>query len=190
MSDDLINASARVLLTTWDPPDPGQDQLRRLYLDHLGRHQDGWSRSCPGQHLTASSMIISPAGDQVLLTLHRKIGRWLQTGGHIEADDRDVRGAALREATEESGLGDILLGDLLILSRHEVVCGPVRPTFHLDLQFLALTDPARQISVSDESDDVAWFAVDALPDVDDSVRLLVSAARSAVAAATRGFRPR
>ena len=126
-------------------------------------------------------MIISPAGDQVLLTLHHKIGRWLQTGGHIETDDHDIRGAALREATEESGLEDIQLSDLLMLSRHEVVCGPLRPSFHLDLQFLALADPTRRVVRSDESDDVRWFAVDALPDVDESVDRLVTAARSAVA---------
>jgi len=188
VSDDPISASARKVLTSWDPPDPGQDQLRRRYLDHLDRHHDGWSRSCRGQHLTASTLIISSAGDQVLLTLHRKIGRWLQTGGHIEAGDHDVRGAALREATEESGLADIVLGDLLILSRHEVMCGPVRPTFHLDLQFLALGDPTRPVVRSDESDDVAWFGVDALPDVDESVRRLVAAARSSDAVQTRSGR--
>lgn len=180
MSDNPITASARELLTGWTPPDPGQEQLRRLYLDHLDRQPDGWSRSCAGQHLTASTMIISPGGDQVLLTLHRKIGRWLQTGGHIESDDHDLRGAALREATEESGLPGVALGEVLLLSRHEVACGPVRPAFHLDVQFLAIADPGRAAVVSEESEDVRWFGVDALPDVDDSVRRLVVAARSSL----------
>lgn len=180
MSDDPITASARQVLTGWSAPDPGQDQLRRICLDHLDRNPDGWSRSCAGQHLTASTMIISPAGDQVLLTLHRKIGRWLQTGGHIEPDDHDLRRAALREATEESGLPAVALGEVLLLSRHAVVCGPVRPTFHLDVQFLAVADPALPAVVSDESAEVRWFGVDALPDVDDSVRRLVRAARSSL----------
>ena len=40
----------------------------------------------------------------MLLTLHRKVGRWLQLGGHCEPADTTLAGAALREATEESGL--------------------------------------------------------------------------------------
>lgn len=180
MNEDPISASAREVLTDWRPPDKHQDQLRRHYLDHLDRNPDGWSRACAGQHLTASTMIISAAGDQVLLTLHRRIGRWLQTGGHIEAADHDLRQAALREATEESGLPSIALGRLLLLSRHEVACGPVRPTYHLDMQFLAVADPAQQAVASEESEDLRWFGVDRLPDVDDSVRRLVLAARSSL----------
>ncbi|GAB3928898.1 hypothetical protein GCM10011575_13680 [Microlunatus endophyticus] len=182
MSRHRLTESAREVLTTWDPPDRGQAALRRLYRDHLDdRPDDGWARSSPGRHLTASAMIISAAGDQVLLTLHRKIGRWLQTGGHLEPGDRDLPSAALREATEESGLADLRLGPLLLLSRHQVVCGPATPTFHLDLQFLAVADEVTPAVVSDESDDVRWFACDQLPEVDDSVRQLVAAARVAVA---------
>jgi 8-oxo-dGTP pyrophosphatase MutT (NUDIX family) len=120
-------------------------------------------------------MIISAGRDRVLLTLHRKLGRWLQTGGHIECTDAGLRQAALREATEESGLAGIELGEILLLSRHEVPCGPVRPCFHLDVQFLAVADQHQPV-VSDESHDVQWFAVDALPPVDDSVLDLVRAA--------------
>lgn len=181
MSRHPLTESARQVLTGWDPPDPDQAGLQRLYLEQLDRDPDCWARSTPGRHLTASAVIISADGDQVLLTLHRKIGRWLQTGGHLEPGDRDVPAAALREATEESGLGDIALGRLLLLSRHEVSCGPVRPAFHLDLQFLALADPGTPAVVSEESDDVGWFAWDRLPDVDRSVRQLVAAARVAVA---------
>jgi 8-oxo-dGTP pyrophosphatase MutT (NUDIX family) len=180
VTDHPALGSARRLLSRWDAPGPDQEGLRRQFLDHLDRQPDGWSRSCPGRHLTASTMIIAPSGDRVLLTLHRKIGRWLQTGGHIEADDRDLPSAALREAMEESGLPVIDLRDVLLLSRHEVVCGPFRPTFHLDVQFLAVADPIQPAVVSDESDAVEWFPVDRLPDIDDSVRRLVAAARAAL----------
>jgi 8-oxo-dGTP pyrophosphatase MutT (NUDIX family) len=75
-----------------------------LYLQHLVDHPSGWSRECPGAHLTASSLICALDDRQVLLTLHARIGRWLQTGGHIEDDDESLERAAIREASEESGL--------------------------------------------------------------------------------------
>lgn len=163
-------------LGRWSPPQAQQSELRERYLAHLRTTTDGWSRDCAGQHLTASSLIISPARDRVLLTLHGRIGRWLQTGGHIEATDADLASAALREAREESGLSDLVLGEILLLSRHEVLCGPVRPSFHLDVQFLATGDAAQQPVISDESADVRWFALNDLPPLDRSVTDLITAA--------------
>ena len=49
-------------------------------------------------------------GDRVLLVHHRKLGRWLPLGGHIELDE-DPEQAAVREAREESGLEVELLGE-------------------------------------------------------------------------------
>ncbi len=113
----------------------------------------------------------------MLLTLHAKLGRWLQTGGHIEPEDASLEAAALREAGEESGLADLELDPApLLLSRHEVPCGPVVPCFHLDVQYLIRTPSASRPSFGPESVDVAWFGFDALPDTDGSVRQLVSAA--------------
>jgi 8-oxo-dGTP pyrophosphatase MutT (NUDIX family) len=164
--------SCRQTLSGWTPPDADQDRLRGRYLHHLDHHLDGWSRSCPGAHLTASSLIC--ADGQVLLTLHRRIGRWLQTGGHLEAADASIEVAALREAAEESGLDGLDLDrDPLLLSEHEVACGIVRPTLHLDVQFLIRSPSAAVPVVGAESIAVQWFRHDQLPDLDDSVRALV-----------------
>lgn len=171
-----LAAACQQELVRWSPPDQSQAELRQQYLDHLRDRADGWSRDCPGQHLTASGLIISPDRDRVLLTLHRRIGRWLQTGGHLEADDADLPAAALREAREESGLPGLVLDDLVLLSRHEVPCGPVRPCFHLDVQYRLFGDPRQAPVISNESADLAWFGLDELPDVDRSVQDLIAAA--------------
>jgi 8-oxo-dGTP pyrophosphatase MutT (NUDIX family) len=114
----------------------------------------------------------------VLLTLHARIGRWLQTGGHLESTDATLEAAAVREAEEESGLDDLSLHPSpLLLSKHEVLCGQVRPTYHLDVQYLVLANQLVSPSIGAESWDMQWFAHDQLPGVDHSVAALVQAAR-------------
>ena len=174
---EALELSCRRTLETWSAPNPEQDQLRRHYLDHLARRSDGWSRSCVGAHLTASSLICAATEGMVLLTLHARLGRWLQTGGHIESTDPTLQAAATREAAEESGLADLSLDpNPLLLSKHEVPCGPVRPTYHLDVQYLVLGNHLVSPGVGEESIDVRWFAHDQLPEVDHSVLALVRAA--------------
>lgn len=113
----------------------------------------------------------------VLLTLHGRLGRWLQTGGHIEATDPTLEVAATREAAEESGLADLSLDPSpLLLSKHEVPCGPVKPTYHLDVQYLILANRLISPCVGEESIDLRWFSHDQLPEVDHSVLALVRAA--------------
>lgn len=55
------------------------------------------------------SIFVVEAG-RVLLVLHRRLGRWLPLGGHVELDE-EPETAALREAREESGLDVELLGE-------------------------------------------------------------------------------
>ena len=88
----------------------------------------------------------------------------LQTGGHIESTDPTLEVAAVREAHEESALTDPPLEPRpLLLSKHEVPCGPIRPTYHLDVQYLVLTYQLLSPNFGDESLDVRWFAHDRLP---------------------------
>lgn len=162
-------------LTRWEGPSHEQERLRQQYLQHLAQRPDGWSRNVL-PHLTASSLVCAVAEARVLLTLHAKLGRWLQTGGHIDADDGSLEAAALRESQEESGLDELELDPSpLLLSRHALSCAG-RPTFHLDVQFLVLSAETLTPRVSTESLDVRWFAVDALPEVDQTVRDLVDTA--------------
>lgn len=165
------------VLGAWAAPSPEQESLRRRYIRHLAGHPDAMRRTCHPDHLTASAIILSPDGRWALLTLHRKLERWLQTGGHCEDEDMTLAGAASREAREESGLCDISTDpDPLVLSMHRVPCGPIRPARHLDVQFLVTASRDAAPIVSEESLDVRWFAVDALPEsADRSVRELIAA---------------
>jgi 8-oxo-dGTP pyrophosphatase MutT (NUDIX family) len=122
-------------------------------------------------------LICAAAEGKVLLTLHSRLGRWLQTGGHIESTDPTLEAAAIREAHEESGLAELSLEPSpLLLSKHEVTCGQVRHTYHLDVQYLVIADRMDSPNIGPESLDVRWFAHDRLPEVDGSVLALVRAA--------------
>jgi 8-oxo-dGTP pyrophosphatase MutT (NUDIX family) len=113
-------------------------------------------------------------------------------GGHCEPGDTTLAGAALREATEESGLGELTISPSpLRLSRHEILAGGCAKTFHLDVQYLVTATASTAYTVSEESHDLAWFPLDAPPpDLDDSVRHLIAQARHHLAPAAPTRHPR
>jgi 8-oxo-dGTP pyrophosphatase MutT (NUDIX family) len=172
-----LHSDAVQVLTTWDAPSATQEKARLAFLDHLALHEDGMWRSCAAGHLTASTVLLDSTRTQVLLTLHGKLKVWLQLGGHCEPEDSTLFAAALREATEESGISGLtLLPSPVQLDRHSVRCHP-QGSFHLDVQYLAIAPPGAQATISAESDDLRWFPVDALPQLtDDVLRRLVARA--------------
>jgi 8-oxo-dGTP pyrophosphatase MutT (NUDIX family) len=169
-----LHDDAADVLGGWDHPEAQQRALRDAYLGFLGEHADGMSRECRIGHLTASALVMDENRTRVLLTLHPKVGRWLQLGGHVESADASLREAARREAIEEGGIADVTLSAVpLRLDRHPVPCAGAMSE-HLDVQYLALVPADAQEVMSDESDDLRWFDVTALPDpLDPSVRALI-----------------
>ncbi|MDO9381043.1 MAG: NUDIX hydrolase [Nocardioidaceae bacterium] len=173
-----LRADALRVLGSWEHDDVAQRSLRDDYVAHLRGHDDAAWRSCHPDHLTASVAVLSADARQVVLTLHARLGRWLQTGGHCEPDDVSLADAALREGREETGIDALVLDpEPVLLSRHEVPCGPVSPAHHLDVQYVATAAPGAVPVRSEESTDLRWFDVDDLPPgCDESVHDLVRAA--------------
>jgi 8-oxo-dGTP pyrophosphatase MutT (NUDIX family) len=178
-----LHADAVRTLTAWNPSAelPEQRRLRAEYLEYLDDHPDGVWRSNRPAHITASALVVDQEARRVLLTLHPKVGRWLQLGGHCEPEDVSLGGAALREATEESGIEGLLIdAEPAKLDLHQVHCAGREqpPSRHLDVQYLAMAPAGAEPLISDESLDLKWFPWDAPPEpTDDSVRVLVAQAR-------------
>jgi 8-oxo-dGTP pyrophosphatase MutT (NUDIX family) len=177
-----LHADAVRVLEDWRAPDPAQEAARQDFLRHLAAYPDGTWRECAAGHITASAIVLDHSFSRVLLTLHRKIGGWLQLGGHCEPQDATLAGAALREATEESGIEGLRLRPFPVqLDRHPVRCHP-QGTWHLDVQYAATAPPEAEPVIGEESADLRWFPADRLPEsADDVVRRLTRRAISVLA---------
>lgn len=174
-----LHGDALAVLERWSAPDAEQEALRRAYVDHLRRHDDGVRRSCHPAHLTAGVLVLDPDARRVLLNLHRKAGRWFHFGGHLEPGDTTLAGAAAREGVEESGLPRLDLGEAPVhLSRHVApfcIAGP--EVTHLDVRYAARVPADAPVAASEESLDVRWFDLDDLPALDPDMRELIALAR-------------
>jgi 8-oxo-dGTP pyrophosphatase MutT (NUDIX family) len=131
-------------------------QLLRTTPEPFSRHQFD-----PG-HITASCYVIDDAG-RLLLHHHRRLNRWLQMGGHVEAGEQPVD-AALREAAEESGLRDLQLAKegIADLDVHVIPAGRGEPEHrHFDVRYIARTGLPEAIAMdAQESNDLMWVDLD------------------------------
>ncbi len=141
---------------------PAHAALADRFLGFVTEHADCLLRSCVPGHVTASAWILSPDGEQCLLTHHRKLDRWLQLGGHVDGDG-EVQRAALREAREESGMHGFELlapgGELqpLDLDVHPIPARAGEPEhLHWDVRFLLRALPGQRVVVSAESKALQW----------------------------------
>ncbi|GAA4808025.1 NUDIX hydrolase [Nocardioides caeni] len=175
-----LHADALRVLRAWQAPDDVEEGLRRRYVDHLESTPDGMWRSSYPDHVTGGALVIDASGEQVLLNLHRKAGRWFHFGGHAEDQDPTLFAVAQREAREESGLDGLHFHpDPVQLDLHTVpFCGDRGEVDHLDVRYVARTDATARAVVSEESLAVRWWPVDALPDLEPAMHALIARARA------------
>ncbi|MCX6129754.1 MAG: NUDIX hydrolase [Proteobacteria bacterium] len=130
-------------------------------------------RTCPEGHITASALVTDHACQKVLLTLHAKLGKWLQLGGHVDGEVF-VHEAALREAREESGQAAVEFYpyesrlDLDALQHpipfdldiHRIPARHNEPEhLHYDFRFLCRLSPDCPLNISEESKDLRWLSL-------------------------------
>lgn len=138
----------------------------------LAASPDAFQRWHPPGHFTGSAWLVARDGERVLLTHHRKLGRWLQLGGHADGE-RDLMQVALREAQEESGLGGLQVAPQIFdIDRHRIPARGDEPEhWHYDVRFVVRAGADEAFVVSAESHALAWRRIDAIAaDAEASMR--------------------
>lgn len=116
-------------------------------------------RHTPG-HFTGSCWLVNADGMRVLLMHHRKLGMWLQPGGHADGDS-DLTRVALREAQEETGVRDLQIeGGIFDLDRHRIPARANEPEhWHYDVRYVVRASEDDRFTVNEESHALAWRSV-------------------------------
>jgi 8-oxo-dGTP pyrophosphatase MutT (NUDIX family) len=121
-------------------------------------HADCFERSLAEGHVTGSAWVVDGERGHALLTHHRKLGKWLQLGGHADGDP-DILRVALREAREESNLDSIaaVSEEIFDIDIHVIPARGAEPEhLHYDVRFLLEADRGAPLLASHESRSLAW----------------------------------
>ncbi len=128
----------------------------------------------PG-HFTGSAFVLHPSLDAILLIFHEKLKLWLQPGGHVDPNDRSMRGAAARELAEEAGVSQPNLhpevDGPLAIDIHTIPARKTEPEhLHFDIRYLFVA-PNDQIQAASDALDARWVALSELKSMqtDESV---------------------
>lgn len=172
---------ARGVIANYAPWNEEQASARERMLAFIDEHPcDAHLRSSLTGHLTASALVVDARRERGLLTFHKKLGRWLQLGGHCDGD-ANLAGVALREASEESGIAGLAIDpepidlDVHVIPARTTRTGEVEPEhLHLDTRFVVHAPPDAVLAMSDESLDLRWFTPRELDSIttDGSVKRL------------------
>lgn len=159
-------------LAVYDVHDAFERRSVALLQRYLTWLSEPFNQHADPTHVTASAIVLY--NDSVLVHWHKRLHRYLQPGGHIDADE-SAPIAAARELYEETGVS-LVPGPLVHVDLH---AGP-RGHVHFDLRFRFTFDGNQQFAPRDgESTDVRLVTVtEILATGEDSLRRAVKAARA------------
>ena len=147
-------AVVRAEVAAFEAATPRETASRARFLGELGRLADPFSRDADPVHVTGSAIVAGRRG--TVLHWHKRLGGWMQPGGHVDPGEAPWE-AAVRETAEETGLPvrHPASGPVLIhLDAHQA-----GPHFHLDLRYLLLSDDVEPSPPPGESQQVRWFSL-------------------------------
>lgn len=157
-------------LEAYSPEFEEEKKFRASLLTFIEKNSACFERTLQEGHITGSGWIVNESRSKALLTHHRKLDKWLQPGGHADGDADIVR-VATKEVVEESGLGSVRLISSAIfdIDIHLIPgFGATPEHLHYDVRFLFEADEAEPLTITRESKDLAWIALNQLRYYTDS----------------------
>ena len=162
------------LLKDHQPLNQQESQFIKETIEFVNQNPDCFERSLLIGHITGSAWIVDKSQQFALLTHHRKLDKWFQTGGHCDGDS-DVLNVAMKEAREETGLADIqaISNEIFDIDIHEIPERKGVPThLHYDVRFLLEADLNEPLIISSESSDLAWVELSKISQLNDSQSIM------------------
>jgi len=156
----------KILLENYRTPFEEEMAFASEFLNLL-EDPDAFKRERSAGHFTASAWIVNKRRTHTLLTLHRKLDKWLQLGGHADGEE-NLLVVAMQEAQEESGLASLRLVDQFIfdIDKHLIpVFGDIAEHYHYDVRFLIEAEIDEPLTINSESKDLAWIPFDSVGDM-------------------------
>ncbi len=151
------------LLQAYIPQNPTEEAYLEQFVNLVQTCPDFYDRELLPRHLTGSTWIVNPTKEKVLLLHHRKLNKWLQPGGHADAQDLSIFHTALRELQEETGLQNLTpwRENIFDIDIHLIPAHKAMPAHaHYDVRFCWIADDTTDLALSEESNQLAWFSLE------------------------------
>ena len=155
--DSLLPGQLARYLESW----PGESTTAIRFMSFIRSRDDSFLRSCEPGHVTGSAFVVDPAMTMTLLVHHRKLGKWLQPGGHCEPGETALE-AAIREAWEETGVSAVALtpDQLFDIDIHAIPAHAGTPAhLHYDARYILVAESGDTVA-SHESHAVDWVSME------------------------------
>tara|TARA_B110000503_G_C7119509_1_gene401855 strand:- start:140 stop:682 length:543 start_codon:yes stop_codon:yes gene_type:complete len=143
---------------------PENDKNKQQILLFLEQHEDFWTKNNALGQITASCWVLNKDRTKALMTHHKKLDRWLQIGGHLEAEDDSIVDSCIRELKEESGLTQfkLLQEEIFDLDVHDISESKkgVPAHIHYDIRMIFEEEEDEEIQFDkEESNKIIWMSL-------------------------------
>ena len=147
--------------------EPENERRQKIDTRFLEKNPDGFLRSNPLAHMTASAWIVNSRRNRVIMVYHKLYDSWSWTGGHADGDE-NLLNVAIKEAREETGAEhisplseEIYSLEILTVDGHEKKGEYVPSHLHMNVTYLLQADEEDELKICpDENSGVAWFSLE------------------------------